>query len=276
MKEFYIHERYLVKNVEAVRIIPIDASQIEMRKEQWGAVINGHEFYGHIEIRTMLGNLVDSHAGIYADTVIWKDIKLERKGYELIQIYTPEIDAKFIYVQYMNADTQEPLLVKYRPAGESSIVINEGEIERWCCDTPITYEHIKGDYNTLYEKSMVPKLKGGYIEVSCIDGAVFIPVYQPLPVRLVFGDEGLGVTYPIFQGNATLTLDKGIITYQGILKDGTQQGSFCWDTEGEAILDHFNSDLWIDGAAFGIVESQDKSPFVGIVISGVKAIINLK
>lgn len=276
MKEFYIHERYLVKNVEAVRIVPIDASQIEMRKEQWGAVINGHEFYGHIEIRTMLGNLVDSHSGIYAETVIWKDIKLARKGYELIQIYTPEIDANFAYVQYVNIETQEPLLVKYRPAGESSVAIIEGEIERWCYDSPIDYKRIKGDYFTLYEKSMVPKLMGGYIEESCIAGAVFVPIYQPLPVRLVFGDEGLGVTYPTRQGDATLTLDKGIITYQGILKDGALQGEFCWDTEGDAILHHFNSDLWIDGATFGIVESQDKSPFVGMVIIGVKAIINLK
>src|SRR5574343_987168 len=113
MNEFYIHERFMVNNVEAIRIVPLNARQIEMIKKPWGVLINGDTYCGHVELRTFLGNIVDSYSGKYADANVRQDFSMDLSDYVLFGIYSVDYDSNFVYVQYTHIETGVPMLIRY-------------------------------------------------------------------------------------------------------------------------------------------------------------------
>ena len=272
MKEFYIYERFKVNNVEAVRIVPLSASQIEMRKKPWGVVINDATYCGHVELRTMLGNIVDSYSGKYADANVRQDFALLLPEYDLFAIYSVDEDANFIYVQYIHKETGVPLLVRYAAIDETPVRLEENRDERWGItdiDQVSYYRVYSGTLTHYYNDVIVPLMRGAYIEIERMEATLYISIGHQLPLNIEVGKNGLKLTYPqMHYHKANAVLDEGVITHTDLYSDGSVKEILKWNTSTPEYLDQFTGNHWLHS------DNRDGLDRIALLIQGVKSLIN--
>lgn len=269
MNEFYIHERFMVNNVEAIRIVPLNARQIEMIKKPWGVLINGDTYCGHVELRTFLGNIVDSYSGKYADANVRQDFSLNLPDYELFGIYSVDYDSNFVYVQYTHIETGVPMLIRYASIDESPVSILENQDDRWGedrlfrCSYFRTYNCIHVDY---YQDEQIPRMRGSYIEIDRVEGAVYLPICHTLPVDVVFDDKGIGLQYRLVNHKVVNRLNSSIVSHRSVLINGTVQDVYEWDANSAEYHDKLTRKLWIEHNA------RDPEQATAYIFHGVKSI----
>lgn len=265
----------MVNNVEAVRIVPLDASKIEVQKEKWGVLINHVGYYGHIELRTMLGNVVDSYSGEYADVNQITNKTLIIPDHDLVAVVTTFEETDFIYVQFKHTETQVPLLIKYQKLGHGGIELVEGEPSRWDLTGEITsYQRVTLHHTHYMENVVVPRLRGTYIEISRMSNAVFIKLDRSLHLNFKFKNDEVEVSYRNHLGDGKLDMAVGVMAIRGILMHGENSGLLQLDLQDKDLL-RGSETLWLDEDLFRENVSAS-NPVFGTIIHGVKSITNLK
>lgn len=113
MNELFIQENYISQDVEHVRVktVPSGTSQI-LKKYEWGCKLNDACMYGHVQIKTLLGHVVDEHKGQYANTSLMYEVIFSDLTHDFI--YGPYIPVHGFYYHVVDR-TLYVQCYKYEP-----------------------------------------------------------------------------------------------------------------------------------------------------------------
>lgn len=202
MNELFIQENYISYGVEHVRVttIPSGVSQT-LEKHDWGCKIGNAIMYGHVQIKTLLGHVVDEHKGKYADKslkydVVFPDLMDDFDHGPFIQLhgfYYHE-PTQTLYVQCYKSETVygEEIRTKLIPyvrvfrilSRHASMVLysfNENNSIDDRCDMYITPSTIvEVSCRNIYIRNvsgyMVGKINGAVEELETIENTSMIPL----------------------------------------------------------------------------------------------------